>query len=63
MAKAIIITVMIIYWVSVIYVPIMHILSYFWYKFCKKNKECRNLTCKYRRECKWNSLYTHSDKN
>lgn len=27
------------------------------YRFCKKDKECRNITCRKARECKCNSLY------
>ena len=43
--------------VVLLYLVLTHILSYHAYKFCKKNKECRNGTCKYRKNCKWNSVY------
>ena len=42
------------------YVLFTQISAYFSYKFCKRDrlsKECRNLTCKYAKECKRNSLY------
>lgn len=47
-----------------VYILFVQLTSYFGYKFCKKDKsskECRNLTCKYAKECNRNTLY-HNDK-
>lgn len=41
----------------ILYVLIAQTLSYNAFRFCKKNKECRNIACKYGKECKCNSLY------
>lgn len=43
-----------------VYILIVQILSRYGYKFCKHNKECRNLTCKKGKECSCNSLYNNS---
>ena len=41
---------------------IVHLSAFYFYLFCKQrnrgvNKECRNVECRYGRECKYNSLY------
>lgn len=43
-----------------IYVISAHLFSRNFYKFCKKNKECRNINCVKAQECKFNSLYNNN---
>lgn len=44
-----------------VYIVAAQLLSRNGYRFCKRNKECRNLTCAKAKDCKCNSLYNNDN--
>lgn len=43
-----------------IYIDIVHTCAYFEFLFCKREfskKECRNIVCRYARECEYNTVW------
>lgn len=43
--------------IVVVYIVIVQILAHNHYRFCKKDKECRNIACVKGHKCPFNSLY------
>lgn len=43
--------------IILIYIFVAQILSRNWHRFCKCNKECRNIACVRAKKCEYNSLY------
>lgn len=44
-----------------IYIITAQLLSRNWYRFCRPDKECRNISCIRAQDCSCNSLYHHND--
>lgn len=43
-----------------VYIVTTHLLAWNWHRFCKKDKECRNMVCSKGKSCPFNSIW-HED--